>query len=225
MRPSAAAESGATHFVAMLAYDRFERRIQLPITLLSLVFAITIVAIGLCIALSSARQSVVALGGASLRRCRCDALYRHGGTRASGVHRVVARHRCASVVFGSLFAAIALLVAVRRTIPFHTVAATGLLTVAIVSHHFTAMGAVTLVPDPTLVSDGLSISPTALSFLRRSRLRHPRPIAAASMIDRRAKTTPSAESPARHRSTTCRRDFPCSMRMAASSCTTNAMPK
>ena len=67
-------------------------------------------------------------------------------------------------------------------------AATGLLTVAIVSHHFTAMGAVTLIPDPTLGSDGLSISPTALSFLTA--------VAAfailglsllAAMIDRRAK--------------------------------------
>jgi diguanylate cyclase (GGDEF)-like protein/PAS domain S-box-containing protein len=95
----------------------------------------------------------------------------------------------ASIVFGSLFAAIALLVAVRRDNAIHTVAATGLLTVAIVSHHFTAMGAVTLIPDPTLGSDGLSISPTALSFLTA--------VAAfailglsllASMIDRRAKS-------------------------------------
>ena len=36
-------------------------------------------------------------------------------------------------------------------------AAAGLLTVAIVSHHFTAMGAITLVPDPTLGSDGLTV--------------------------------------------------------------------
>ena len=94
----------------------------------------------------------------------------------------------ASVVFGSLFAAMALLVAVRRDNLVHTLAATGLLTVAIVSHHFTAMGAVTLIPDPTLGTDGLSISPTALSFLTA--------VAAfallglsllAAMIDRRAK--------------------------------------
>jgi diguanylate cyclase (GGDEF)-like protein len=91
-------------------------------------------------------------------------------------------------VFGSLFAAMALLVAVRRDNAVHTVAATGLLTIAIVSHHFTAMGAVTLIPEPTLGTDGLSISPTALSFLTA--------IAAfailglsllAAMIDRRAK--------------------------------------
>src|SRR5437899_6085311 len=55
----------ATHFVAMLAYDPgASAGYSIPITLLSLVFAICIVAIGLCIALSSARQSVIALGGA-----------------------------------------------------------------------------------------------------------------------------------------------------------------
>ena len=42
--------------------------------------------------------------------------------------------------------------------------ATVLLTLAIVSHHFTA-GAVTLMPDPTLVFAGLDISLTMLSFL------------------------------------------------------------
>jgi diguanylate cyclase (GGDEF)-like protein/PAS domain S-box-containing protein len=181
----------ATHFVAMLAYDPGSSAgYSIPITLLSLVFAITIVAIGLCIALSSARQSVVALGGAVIG----------GGVAAMHYTGMAALELpafivwspgivVASVVFGSLFAAIALLVAVRRDNPVHTVAATGLLTVAIVSHHFTAMGAVTLVPDPTLGSDGLSISPTALSFLTA--------VAAfailglsllASMIDRRAKS-------------------------------------
>ena len=58
-----------------------------------------------------------------------------------------------------------MLVAARRDDSVHTLAATGLLTVAIVSHHFTAMGAVTLIPDPTLGSDGLTVSPAALSFL------------------------------------------------------------
>src|SRR5258705_13177653 len=71
----------------------------------------------------------------------------------------------ASVVFGSVFAAIALVVAARRDDRKHTLAATGLLTIAIVSHHFTAMGAVTLVADPSLVTDELTISPAALSFL------------------------------------------------------------
>ena len=180
----------ATHFVAMLAYDPGAGAgYSIPVTLLSLVFAISIVAIGLCIALSSARQSVIALGGAVIG----------GGVAAMHYTGMAALELpafivwspslvVASIVFGSLFAAIALLVAVRRDNPLHTVAATGLLTVAIVSHHFTAMGAVTLIPDPTLGTDGLSISPTALSFLTA--------VAAfailglsllAAMIDRRAK--------------------------------------
>jgi diguanylate cyclase (GGDEF)-like protein len=181
----------ATHFVAMLAYDPgASAGYSIPITSLSLVFAIIIVAAGLCIALSSSRQSVVALGGAVIG----------GGVAAMHYTGMAALELpafivwspgivVASIVFGSLFAAIALLVAVRRDNPVHTLAATGLLTVAIVSHHFTAMGAVTLIPDPTLGSDGLSISPTALSFLTA--------VAAfailglsllASMIDRRAKS-------------------------------------
>ena len=180
----------ATHFVAMLAYDPGAGAgYSIPITLLSLVFAIAIVAIGLCIALSSARQSVVALGGAVIG----------GGVAAMHYTGMAALELPAfivwspeivltSIVLGSLFAAVALLVAVRCDNAVYTMAATGLLTVAIVSHHFTAMGAVTLIPDPTLGSDGLSISPTALSFLTA--------VAAfailglsllAAMIDRRAK--------------------------------------
>ncbi len=180
----------ATHFVAMLAYDPGAGAgYSIPITLLSLVFAIAIVAIGLCIALSSERQSVVALGGAVIG----------GGVAAMHYTGMAALELPAfivwspdivltSIVLGSVFAAVALLVAVRRDNAVYTMAATGLLTVAIVSHHFTAMGAVTLIPDPTLGSDGLSISPTALSFLTA--------VAAfailglsllAAMIDRRAK--------------------------------------
>jgi NO-binding membrane sensor protein with MHYT domain len=157
----------ATHFVAMLAYDPGAGAgYNVPVTLLSLFFAITIVAIGLCVALSSARQSMVALGGAVIG----------GGVAAMHYTGMAALELpafivwspgivVASVVFGSLFAAMACFVAVRRDDSVSYLAAAGLLTVAIVSHHFTAMGAVTLIPDPTLGSDGCNVSPTALSFL------------------------------------------------------------
>jgi NO-binding membrane sensor protein with MHYT domain len=180
----------ATHFVAMLAYDPGAGAgYSIPVTLLSLVFAISIVALGLCIALASPRQWVIALGGAVIG----------GGVAAMHYTGMAALELPAfivwssglvvtSIVFGSVFAAIALLIASRRDNPAYTLAATGLLTIAIVSHHFTAMGAITLIPDPTLGSDGMSISPTALSFLTA--------VAAfavlglsllAAMIDRRAK--------------------------------------
>ena len=95
----------------------------------------------------------------------------------------------ASIVLGSLFAALALVVAVGpATASADALAAAVLLTVAIVSHHFTAMGAVTLVPDPTLVIDGLSISPTVLSFLTAAAAAAILGISlAAAVIDRRAK--------------------------------------
>jgi diguanylate cyclase (GGDEF)-like protein/PAS domain S-box-containing protein len=157
----------ATHFVAMLAYDPgADGGYSIPVTLLSLILAVAIVAIGLGIAVCGARRWTVAMGGAVI------------GTGVAAMHytgmlalQLPARIEwspgivLASIAFGSLFAALSLMVAVRRDDSRHTSAATGLLTVAIVSHHFTAMGAVTLVPDPTLVTDALSISPVALSFL------------------------------------------------------------
>jgi diguanylate cyclase (GGDEF)-like protein len=180
----------ATHFIAMLAYDPGAGAgYSIPITLLSLVFAISIVAIGLCIALASSRQWVVALGGAVIGGG--VAAMHYTGMAALELPAFIVWSSdlvVASIVFGSLFAAIALLVAARRDNAVYTVTATGLLTIAIVSHHFTAMGAITLIPDPTLGSDGLSIPPPALSFLTA--------VAAvavlglsllAAMIDRRAK--------------------------------------
>src|SRR5207302_11432015 len=55
----------------------------------------------------------------------------------------------ASVALGILFGMAALLVAARRDTMRATALAAVLLTLAIVSHHFTAMGAVEIVPDPT----------------------------------------------------------------------------
>jgi diguanylate cyclase (GGDEF)-like protein/PAS domain S-box-containing protein len=94
----------------------------------------------------------------------------------------------ASVLFGSVFAALALVVSSRGNSFRYDSAATALLTTAIVSHHFTAMGAVTLVPDPTLVADGIDISPAALSFLTALAAFAILGISlAAAMIDRRSK--------------------------------------
>jgi diguanylate cyclase (GGDEF)-like protein len=157
----------ATHFVAMLAYDPGAGAgYNIPVTLVSLIFAVVIAAVGLSIALLNSRRSTVALGGAVVG-LGVAAMHYTGMMAFELPARIVWSFDIvvASVLFGSLFAALALVVAVRRDDARHTVTATALLTVAIVSHHFTAMGAVTLVPDPTLVTDELAISPTALSFL------------------------------------------------------------
>src|SRR5262249_9081341 len=69
-----------------------------------------------------------------------------------------------SVLCGVLFAGAALPLAMRRDDFTGTVAAAALLTLAIVSHHFVAMGAAEIVPDPTRAADEFSISPTVLAL-------------------------------------------------------------
>ena len=55
----------ATHFVAMLAYDPGSGAgYNIPVTLISLIFAVSIAAIGLSIALLNDRRSTIAMGGA-----------------------------------------------------------------------------------------------------------------------------------------------------------------
>jgi diguanylate cyclase (GGDEF)-like protein len=157
----------ATHFIAMLAYDPGNGAgYSIRVTVLSLVFAVAITGIGLGIALIDARRVWAVIGGAVVG-VGVAAMHYTGmfalelPARISWAPGIVT----ASVIFGSLFGALALVVASNRGGSRRFVLATVLLTVAIVSHHFTAMGAVTLIPDPTMVSEGLNISPGILSFL------------------------------------------------------------
>src|SRR3984893_19256098 len=137
----------ATHFVAMLAYDPGAGAgYNIPITLISLVFAVAISAVCLGIALLNDRQSTAAIGRAVVG-IGVAAMHYTGMMALELPARIEWSPGIvlASVVFGSVFAAMALVVAMRRDDRNHTLAATALLTIAIVSHHFTAMGAITLV--------------------------------------------------------------------------------
>ena len=69
-----------------------------------------------------------------------------------------------SIALGMVFGMGALAIALRRDDMRATVAAALLLTLAIVSHHFTAMGAVELIADPTRTIAAYSLSPTALAL-------------------------------------------------------------
>jgi PAS domain S-box-containing protein len=68
-----------------------------------------------------------------------------------------------SILLGMVLGIAALMVAARGTTRVWTLLAATLLTLAIVSHHFTAMGAVEIIPDPTLVVTAFSLSPTSLA--------------------------------------------------------------
>ncbi|TYL91615.1 EAL domain-containing protein [Bradyrhizobium rifense] len=180
----------ATHFIAMLAYGPGNGgAYNIPVTILSLIFAISITFVGLSIAVSSLRTLWVVLGGAIVGG-GVAAMHYTGmaaleiPARVSWVEGTV----IASVLFGIVFAALALFVAARRDDRSHALAATGLLTLAIVAHHFTAMGAVLLTPDPTLAISGLSIPPASMSFLTASAAVAIIAIALVSaLLDRRAK--------------------------------------
>jgi PAS domain S-box-containing protein len=159
------------------------------VTILSLIFAISLTFVGLSLAASSVRAPWIVLGGAIVGAAVATMHYTGMAAlempaRVDWIGSTVA----ASVLFGIVFAALALFVAARRDDLFHALTASTLLTVAIVAHHFTAMGAVVLTPDPTLAISGLSIPPASLSFLTAGAAVAIIAIAlVAALLDRRAK--------------------------------------
>ena len=157
----------ATHFIAMLAYDPGTGAgYSIRVTVLSLVFAVLVTGVGLGVALSSPRKSFAAIGGVIVG-LGVAAMHYTGMLALELPARVEWSPGIvlASIVFGSVFGALALLVASLRDSARRAILATVLLTLAIVSHHFTAMGAVTLIPDPGIMFTGMQVSPGVLSFL------------------------------------------------------------
>jgi diguanylate cyclase (GGDEF)-like protein/PAS domain S-box-containing protein len=156
----------ATHFIAMLAYDPgIAVTYSIGLTAISLVAAALITTIGLTVAVNLSSRWSAALGGgivgggvASMHYLGMAALQIPGHISWE-IHLVAL-----SVLLGIAFGTAALAVAMRRGDMQATLLAAVLLTLAIASHHFTAMGAVEIVPDPTRVIDAFSLSPTALAF-------------------------------------------------------------
>ncbi|WP_445216512.1 EAL domain-containing protein [Bradyrhizobium sp. Pa8] len=180
----------ATHFIAMQAYGPGAGgAYNIPLTVLSLIFAIAVTFIGLSISVSVTRAGLVALGGAVVG----------GGVAAMHYTGMMALEIPAhigwatgtvtvSIVLGIVLGSLALVVAGRRDSLAGALGATVLLVLAIVSHHFTAMGAVELTPDPAVAISGLSIPPASLSILTASAAAAIIAIAlAAALLDRRAK--------------------------------------
>jgi len=156
----------ATHFIAMLAYDPgVSIAYDIGLTALSLVAAAVVTAGGLAVAVYVPARWGAPLGGGIV-----------GGGIAcmhyTGMWAVELPGRVTwwlglvtvSVALGILFGMAALAVAARRDTLRAMVIAAVLLTLAIVSHHFTAMAAVEIVPDPTRVITAFSLSPGALAI-------------------------------------------------------------
>jgi len=156
----------ATHFIAMMAYDPgFWVSYDIGLTALSLLAAIIVTGLGLSVAVyipgyagGAVAGAIVGGGIAAMHYTGMSAVELPGHiTWSMGLVTV-------SILLGMLLGAAALAVAVQRRGRRATFVAALLLTLAIVSHHFTAMGAVEIVPDPTRVIGAMALSPTSLAL-------------------------------------------------------------
>ncbi|MFB6459357.1 EAL domain-containing protein [Bradyrhizobium tunisiense] len=155
----------ATHFVAMLAYEPgVATGYGLVLTALSLATAMLLTSGGFGVAAGDSGRWRAGTGGIIV-----------GGGIASmhylGMWALEVPGRIAwsldlvlvSIILGICFGYAALAVAIKYRSYQGTLAAAVLLTLAITSHHFTAMGAVHITPDPARATDALSLSPGVLA--------------------------------------------------------------
>jgi diguanylate cyclase len=156
----------ATHFIAMLAYEPgVPVAYDIGLTGLSLIFAAVITGAGFSLAVnhpsllrSALAGAIVGLGVGSMHYTGMWALEVPG--RVTWDPSLV----LTSVLAGMILAGAAMATATCYRGKLHSLLAALLLTLAIVSHHFTAMGAVELVPDPTRYIHPFSLDPAALAM-------------------------------------------------------------
>jgi diguanylate cyclase (GGDEF)-like protein len=156
----------ATHFIAMLAYDPgVATGYGVALTALSLAAAMVLTSSGFGFAASNPGRwgapvggGIIGAGIASMHYLGMWALEVQGRVTWSLDLVLV------SIALAMLFGFVALAIAVRFNGRSGTFAAAFFLTLAIISHHFTAMGAVEIIPDPALAPDPLSLSPTVLAL-------------------------------------------------------------
>ena len=149
----------ATHFVAMLAFEPgVPSGYDLGLTILSLIVAIVVTWAGLLVALSATLPAAAALGGMIVGG-GVAAMHYTGMAAFEMEGRIVWDPVLvtASIVIGGVLSAAALEVGLRGNAMKQRVYGALLLTAAICGLHFTAMGAVSIIPDPLIV-----VSPSAL---------------------------------------------------------------
>ena len=156
----------ATHFIAMLAFDPgFPLAFDVVLTAISLIIAISVITVGLGLAVYGKPRWSAAAGGAIVGAgIACMHYTGIAAVQMSGEIIWAADLVVASIVLGVAFGAAALEIAARSENPRAMLVAATLLTLAIVSHHFTAMGAAGIIPDNVHEIDPSALSPTSLSM-------------------------------------------------------------
>jgi diguanylate cyclase (GGDEF)-like protein/PAS domain S-box-containing protein len=153
----------ATHFIAELAYEPgIPINYDAGLTAVSFVAAIGAVWLGMFVA---QRYAALAQGGAIIG-AGIAAMHYIGmaALRAPAQQHWDAVYVLASVAIAMTFAAAAVRVTSWGPLLPGRLLAVGLLVLAIVGLHFTAMAAVTLVPDPLIAVPGHAVSPTILAL-------------------------------------------------------------
>jgi signal transduction histidine kinase len=151
------------HFVAMLGYQSgLPVAYDIPLTVLSLVIAASMCAVGFRLALSPAGPviggivtgaaiSAMHYVGMAAIRIPADAIWNVG-------------YVAASLVIGVALTALAMHVALRRDDIRGYAVGAGLFLVAIVGMHFTGMSAVVYLPDSAVAVSGVVIEPSVLAI-------------------------------------------------------------
>jgi diguanylate cyclase len=142
----------ATHFVAMLAFSPgIPSGYNITLTLLSLVVAILLTGAGLSVSLTPNWRHGPWIGGAIV--AGGIAAMHYTGMAAFEVAGIVLWDPVlviTSIVLGGAIGAVALPVGLHGDEEKWKIGGALLLTLAICSHHFTAMGAVSIIPSPTI---------------------------------------------------------------------------
>jgi diguanylate cyclase (GGDEF)-like protein/PAS domain S-box-containing protein len=155
----------ATHFIAMLAYQpSVPVGYDIQLTFLSFLAAVAITTAGLAIA-SLALPRCAAAGGAIVG-AGVATMHYIGMAAVEVPGRITwsADLVIASVILGAVLGVAALRIATRDRAVRTSLLAALVLTLAIVSHHFTAMGAVVLVPDPARPINAFAMSEPLLAL-------------------------------------------------------------
>ena len=143
----------ATHFIAMLAFSPgMPTAYNVALTVLSLIIAVVVTGFGLAIALMSRWSAAAPWLGGAVVGAGIAAMHYTGMAAFEVPGRITwdASLVDASIAIGAVLAAAALYVGLRGEARRWTGLGTLLLTAAICGLHFTAMGAASVTPDPTI---------------------------------------------------------------------------
>jgi diguanylate cyclase (GGDEF)-like protein/PAS domain S-box-containing protein len=157
----------STHFIAMLAFSPgIPSGYNISLTALSLMAAILLTGAGLAVAMMPNWRAGPVFGGAIV--AGGIAAMHYTGMAAFEIAGIVVWDFgmvALSIVLGAVLGAIALPVGLHNESEKWKAAGAILLTLAICSHHFTGMAAVTILPDPAIVVPNSALHPGLLAIL------------------------------------------------------------